>query len=130
MLGVNEQFPEFVMNVVKPDGNEMTSITEEDLEGYEELERFHYRTNPSLIEQPDEDLGSDSGGRKAVILARIEIGKRQEYIGYMELTMPLMMVGPRTKAFSHPFNHHGRDVSWSNWSQNSLKQHLNLITQE
>ena len=33
MLGVNEQFPEFVMNVVKPDGNKMTSITEEDLEG-------------------------------------------------------------------------------------------------
>ena len=33
MLGVNEQFPEFVMNVVKPNGNEMTSITEEDLEG-------------------------------------------------------------------------------------------------
>ena len=33
MLGVNEMFPEFAMNVVKPHGNEMTSITEEDLEG-------------------------------------------------------------------------------------------------
>ena len=33
MLGINEEFPEFVLNIVQPHGNEMTSMTEEDLLG-------------------------------------------------------------------------------------------------
>lgn len=33
MYGINEEFPSFAMNIVKPHGNEMTSMTEEDLLG-------------------------------------------------------------------------------------------------
>ena len=33
MLGVNEQFPDFVLTTVQPKGNEMVSITENDLIG-------------------------------------------------------------------------------------------------
>ena len=33
MIGVNKFFPEFVLNIVQPHGNEMTSMTEEDLLG-------------------------------------------------------------------------------------------------
>ena len=33
MYGINDVFPDFAMNIVKPHGNEMTSMTEEDLLG-------------------------------------------------------------------------------------------------
>lgn len=93
---------------------------------YLDLERFHYRSNPSLLEQ-EEKTPSAGGGRKAILLASTTFGRRTEYIGYIELGMPLMMVGPRHRAFSRPFNHSIRDVHWVEWNQHSIKQHLNLI---
>jgi ABC-type lipoprotein export system ATPase subunit/GNAT superfamily N-acetyltransferase len=100
---------------------------EEKNAAYESLERFHYRSSPSLLEQ-EEEVSSKNSGRKAVLLAWLTVGKERVYVGYIELTMPLMMVGPRHKAFSRVFKHNKRgNVGWSHWSQSSLKANLNLI---
>lgn len=97
----------------------------EKLGAYESLERFHYRSSPSLIEQ--EDRNAKAGSRRAVLLAALEIGNRIEYVGYIELAMPLMMVAPRHRAFARPFRHSKRDIAWATWNQQSLRQNLNLI---
>ena len=93
---------------------------------YLDLERFHYRSNPSLIQQ-EETCESTAGGRKAVVLASIVLGQRREYLGYIELSMPLMMVAPRHRAFNRPFKHSTRDIAWSEWNQSILRKYLNLI---
>lgn len=100
--------------------------TEEEYQAYMELERFHYRSSPSLIEQ-EEDTSKGSGGRKAVLLASLDFGKQRKFVGYIELSMPLMMVAPRHAALARPFRHTKRAISWSKWDQNSLRQNLNLI---
>lgn len=97
----------------------------EKLHAYESLERFHYRSSPSLIEQ--DDLTDKGGSRKAVLMASLEIGNRTEHVGYIELGMPLMMVAPRHRAFARPFKHTKRDIAWATWNQHSLRQNLNLI---
>ena len=97
----------------------------EKLAAYESLERFHYRSNPSLIEQ--DDLNGQGGSRKAVLIASLQFGNRTEYVGYIELGMPLMMVAPRHKAFARSFKHSKRDIAWATWNQHSLRQYLNLI---
>ena len=80
---------------------------------------------PSLIEQEDRDV--KGGSRKAVLLAALEIGNRIEYVGYIELAMPLMMVAPRHRAFARAFSHSKRDIAWATWNQHSLRENLNLI---
>lgn len=100
--------------------------TSEHYEAYLSLERFHYRSNPSLIEQ-DESKETRGGGRKAVLIASISVNNKKNYVGYIELTMPLMMVAPRHRVFDRPFKHSSREISWVKWDQNSLKRNLNLI---
>lgn len=124
--------PTFEMSERISIGNKTVTInfteidSPEKYEAYQTLERFHYRSSPHLLEQDDaaEVVG---GGRKAVLLVSTTFGKRTEYLGYIELGMPLMMVGPRHRAFARPFKHTTRDVQWSEWNQHSLKQYLNLI---
>ena len=100
--------------------------TKEQYNGYLSLERFHYRSNPSLIQQDEQTQGAASG-RRAVLLASMQIGKVEKYVGYIELSMPLMMVAPRRKAFDRPFEHSRRPVNWSRWDQHALRKYLNLI---
>jgi len=95
-------------------------------QSYLELERFHYRSCPSLIEQ-EEDRETRVGGRKMVLMVSTNIGKSTHNLGYIELTMPLMMVGPRHRAFSKMFKHTEKDIAWAEWTQNSLKENLNRI---
>ncbi|QQP99552.1 GNAT family N-acetyltransferase [Lysobacter enzymogenes] len=124
--------PTFEMSEQISIGNKNVTITFTEIDSpekysaYQMLERFHYRSSPHLLEQDEagETLG---GGRKAVLLVSTNFGKRTEYLGYIELGMPLMMVGPRHRAFARPFKHTTRDVQWSEWNQHSLKQYLNLI---
>jgi len=100
--------------------------TRDEHEAYMGLERFHYRTSPSLIEQ-EEKIDGGQSGRRAVLLASITIGKKEVYVGYIELSMPLMMVAPRHRAFARPFEHSSRPISWAKWDQSSLRKNLNLI---
>ncbi|MEJ2788352.1 MULTISPECIES: ATP-binding cassette domain-containing protein [unclassified Pseudoxanthomonas] len=124
--------PTFSMSERLSIGNKIATVhyseidTPEKYAAYQMLERFHYRSSPHLLEQEEsnEALG---GGRKAVLLVSTNFGTRTEYLGYIELGMPLMMVGPRHRAFSRPFKHSTRDVQWTEWNQHSLKQYLNLI---
>lgn len=97
----------------------------EKMTAHQLLERFHYRSNPSLIEH--DDVSKDSGSRRAVLVASIETGSRAEFVGYIELGMPLMMVAPRHRAFNRPFKHSTRDIAWAQWSQSGLRHNLNLI---
>jgi len=100
--------------------------TEEDYKAYLELERFHYRSSPSLVNQ-DELIDKNKSGRKSILLAIEKNKSKNNYIGYIELAMPLMMVGPRHKSFKLPFKHDNRDINWAEWNQTALKENLNLI---
>ncbi|MGV8922348.1 MAG: ATP-binding cassette domain-containing protein [Thermomonas sp.] len=124
--------PTFEMSERLSIGNKIVTVHYSEIDcpekyaAYQMLERFHYRSSPHLLEQ-EESNDALSGGRKAVLLVSTKFGSRTEYLGYIELGMPLMMVGPRHRAFSRPFKHSTRDVQWSEWNQHSLKQYLNLI---
>lgn len=113
-------------------GNKTVSIEFSEIDSAEKhnaylsLERFHYRSNPQLIEQ-DDQADTAGGGRKAVLLVSTQFGDRKEFLGYVELGMPLMMVAPRHRAFSRPFKHTSRDIHWAEWNQHSLRDYLNLI---
>lgn len=100
--------------------------TAEQYEAYQLLERFHYRSSPSLIEQ-EEKKETKGGGRKAVLIASLVVNKKTNFVGYIELTMPLMMVAPRHRAFDRPFDHSKRNISWTKWDQQCLRKNLNLI---
>ena len=48
---------------------------------------------------------------------RVLVGKKKTFVGYIELTMPLMMVAPRHRTFARPFKHSSRDIQWEKWDQ-------------
>jgi ABC-type multidrug transport system ATPase subunit len=106
---------------------EITSQT--DLEQYEYLEGFHYKTSSSIVtdETGFEKGKPATGGRKAILLAYLKIGKRMMPAGYIELQMPLLMVKPRHVLFAHGFHHPTRPIAWDRWDVPSMRSNVNLI---
>lgn len=106
---------------------EITS--QSDLEEYDYLEGFHYKTSSAIL---TEEAGSEKGrtavgGRRAVLLAYLQVGKRMVPAGYIELQMPLLMVKPRHVLFAHGFHHPTRPIDWTRWDVPSMRQNVNLI---
>ena len=106
---------------------EMTTQT--DLEEYEYLEGFHYKTSSAIVtEESDPEKGKTAvGGRKGVLLAYLKVGNRMVPAGYIELHMPLLMVKPRHVLFGHGFHHPSRSVAWDTWDVKSMREYVNLI---
>lgn len=99
-------------------------VSEEELAAYEYLERFHYKTSALN----DEDTPkSDSGGRRAVLVAFASVEGVWHPAGYLELQMPLLMVKPRHDIFNHGFKHATRPIQWVKWDQHAIKNYVNLI---
>ncbi len=79
--------------------------TQSDLEEYDYLEGFHYKTSSAIVAEeadPSKDR-TGVGGRKAVLLAYLQVGRRLLPAGYIELQMPLLMVKPRHVLFANGF---------------------------
>lgn len=103
--------------------------TQTDLDEYEYLEGFHYKTSSAIVtEESDPEKGrTDVGGRKGVLLAYLKVGKRMVPAGYIELHMPLLMCKPRHVLFAHGFHHPKRPVAWDEWDVQSMRKYVNLI---
>jgi ABC-type transport system involved in cytochrome c biogenesis ATPase subunit/GNAT superfamily N-acetyltransferase len=102
--------------------------SEQDLRDYSYLEQFHYKTSPLLRSDTEpERAPTDTGGRKAVIIAHIKNGPQWECVGYIELQMPLLMVKPRHALFDAPFRHPTRPIAWDQWDQTALSNFVNCI---
>lgn len=105
--------------------------TDSDMQSLQYLEQFHYKTNSSLSfgEHLDSSLPKTHsiGGRRAVLIAEIELGEQWFPAGYIDLQMPLMMCKPRHVLFDHPYSHPKRNISWDKWDQHAMKKHLNSI---
>jgi ABC-type transport system involved in cytochrome c biogenesis ATPase subunit/GNAT superfamily N-acetyltransferase len=103
--------------------------TKVDIDDHSYLEAFHYRT--SVLDTAGEDeektRQEESGGRRAVLLCRVKRGPRWEAVGYIELTMPLMMAKPRHELFNRPFRHPTRPISWTKWDQETMIEFVNTI---
>ena len=101
---------------------EIASDTE--LQAYEYLERFHYKTSALN----DEDTArAETGGRRAVLVAFARVDGAWHPAGYIELQMPLLMVKPRHDLFNHGFQHETRPIQWARWDQHAIKSYVNLI---
>lgn len=98
--------------------------TDAALAAYEYLERFHYKT-AALNE--DEAPRTDTGGRRAVLVAFADIDGQRQPAGYVELQMPLLMVKPRHDLFNKGFQHSTRPIQWARWDQHAIKSYVNLI---
>jgi ABC-type transport system involved in cytochrome c biogenesis ATPase subunit/GNAT superfamily N-acetyltransferase len=94
------------------------------LAAYEYLERFHYKT-AALNE--DDAPRTDTGGRRAVLVAFADIEGQRQPAGYIELQMPLLMVKPRHDLFNKGFQHPTRPIQWARWDQHAIKSYVNLI---
>lgn len=103
--------------------------TPSDLKEYEYLEGFHYKTSSAIVTDEDEPSksGLNVGGRKAILIAYIQVGKRMIPAGYIDLQMPLLMVKPRHELFNNGFFHPDRDISWDTWDIKSMRKYVNLI---
>jgi len=104
--------------------------TQSDIAEYEYLEGFHYKTSSAIVTEEkgeSEKSGLTVGGRKTVLLAFLQIGRRLVPAGYIELQMPLLMVKPRHVLFDHGFHHPQRPIRWDEWNVESMRQHVNLI---
>lgn len=91
--------------------------TDCDFREYAALEAFHYKgldLSEGVSSEPSSQR-KGTGGRRAVLLLQIRLGKRWAYAGYIELQMPLMMAKPRHQAFNRPFSHPTLDVAWNSW---------------
>ncbi len=106
---------------------EMTTQT--DLDEFAYLEGFHYKTSSAIVsEESDAEKGkSGVGGRKGILLAYLQLGRRMVPAGYIELQMPLLMVKPRHVLFNLGFRHPKRSVRWDKWDVPSMRQYVNLI---
>lgn len=98
--------------------------TDAALAAYDYLERFHYKT-AALNE--DDAPRTDTGGRRAVLVAFAEIEGQRQPAGYVELQMPLLMVKPRHDLFNKGFQHPTRAIQWARWDQHAIKSYVNLI---
>lgn len=98
--------------------------TEAALAAYDYLERFHYKTS-ALNE--DDAPRTDTGGRRAVLVAYADIDGQRQPAGYVELQMPLLMVKPRHDLFNKGFKHPTRPIQWARWDQHAIKSYVNLI---
>ncbi len=103
--------------------------TQADLEAYEYLEGFHYKTSSAIVSEENESgkSGSATGGRKGILLAFLKVGSRFVPAGYIELQMPLLMCKPRHILFAHGFRHPKRPVSWKDWDVANMRKFINLI---
>lgn len=123
-------------------------LSQEDLDNYAYLEAFHYRSSSGAFEESESEgegaegqaseevaveestpasVSSRQGGRKAVLLCTVQIGKKWQPVGYIELQMPLLMVKPRHELFSLPFDHDRRPISWKVWDQHAIRSYVNCI---
>ena len=106
-------------------------VTQEDLDSYNYLEAFHYRTsNITSDREGDEDEAPamhSMGGRRAVLLCSVRVGAKWQPVGYLELQMPLLMVKPRHELFDLPFKHPTRPIEWSKWDMHSIRESVNCI---
>ena len=102
-----------------------------DMQAFEFLEQFHYKTNSSLgekiVELDGKAQSTSVGGRRAVLYASIKIGERWLPAGYVDLQMPLMMCKPRHVLFNHPYTHPKRAIAWQCWNQDAIKKYLNTV---
>lgn len=102
----------------------MEVSSEASLEAYDYLERFHYKTS-ALNE--DDAPRTDYGGRRAVLVAFVDVDGQRRPAGYLELQMPLLMVKPRHDLFNKGFEHPTRAIQWVRWDQHAIKNYVNLI---
>ena len=102
--------------------------TQSDLAEYEYLEGFHYKTSSSIVsEEGEPEKAKSVGGRRAVLIAYFQVGKRMLPAGYIELQMPLLMVKPRHVLFDNGFHHPTRPVNWDHWDKAAMSKHVNLV---
>ena len=108
---------------------EINSAT--DLQALEFLEQFHYKTNSTLgertLDRNSPTVTPSIGGRRAILVATLQLGERWIPAGYIDLQMPLMMCKPRHRLFAHPFVHPERDIAWHQWDTESMRKFLNII---
>jgi ABC-type transport system involved in cytochrome c biogenesis ATPase subunit/GNAT superfamily N-acetyltransferase len=98
-----------------------------DVEAYDYLEQFHYKTSLTADGDDADSTPTQVGGRKAILLLTIRHGRRWLPAGYVELQMPLLMVKPRHEFFQAPFCHSQRPIEWLKWEQNEIRRNTNLI---
>lgn len=102
--------------------------TDEELAQWHDLEQFHYRTHSDILGQ---DLAGQetkgSGGRRAVLIAKVNINKKQYTMGFIELAMPLLMVGSRKLIFDRPFTDEKMQIVWEKWDKGAISKHANRI---
>ncbi len=107
---------------------EVTTLA--DLEAYDFLESFHYKTSAAVSDASDqegEQPETNSGGRKAILLCYLRSGARWHAAGYIELQMPLLMVKPRHDILANAFRHPDRPIEWGKWDQHAIRQFVNCI---
>jgi len=102
--------------------------SESDVQSYNFLSQFHYRTSQSDKQKsPSNNKISNKGGRSAVILCYMNFDRHQIPVGYIQLHQGLMMNKPRHILFDHPFQHSEKDISWSKWDQDARSKYINLF---
>ena len=91
-------------------------VTPTELEDYEFLEGYHYKTSSAIIsdetDKSDGRNGGTSNGRRSALMCYMRDNGNWIPVGYIELQMPLMMVKPRHILFNNAYEHPSRPIKW------------------
>lgn len=115
--GVATVLPAFRSNHVLPELGGRIVIREakdaEDMDGYERLASYHYRSHQSF-------------GRKAVLVAYLERGGTESLVGYLELSNTFAGHKSRNALLDSEFED-ASGVKWKRWDLKARKDYLNAI---
>jgi len=98
--------------------------TQADHVSHRELEAFHYRGLDLTEAGSAQKKGT--GGRRVILLLQVQVDRRWESAGYIELQMPLLMAKPRHVAFDRPFRHPS-GVQWDGWRKGGQENVNRLV---
>jgi ABC-type transport system involved in cytochrome c biogenesis ATPase subunit/GNAT superfamily N-acetyltransferase len=99
----------------------------QDVNALNYLEQFHYKTSARDEEIVEAKEAANQGSRRAVLIMYHTDGATHEPAGYIELQMPLLMMKPRHELFDNGFAHDSRQISWTHWDVDAMKNYVNLI---
>jgi ABC-type ATPase involved in cell division/GNAT superfamily N-acetyltransferase len=88
--------------------------TEDEHRGYVQLAQYHYR-------------GKELHGRHAPLILVCHDPLLPNVLGYIELTTAFLMNKPRANVLSGPFADRENDISWIEWTKETVRRYTNLV---
>jgi energy-coupling factor transporter ATP-binding protein EcfA2/GNAT superfamily N-acetyltransferase len=88
--------------------------TEDELRGYNQLARYHYR-------------GKNLHGRRTPLILVCHDPLLPSVLGYIELSSAFLMNKPRATLLNAPLTDSESGISWTGWNKDTVRRYTNLV---